>query len=86
MEEWVQERVWTTTAELERKVGQMFGQLSAQNRWIAQLSEMMGVPPSLTTPARGEAERETDDTFIPPPDFHPDIPPHSPSPPPLPSA
>jgi hypothetical protein len=63
----------------------MSSQLSVQRRWIAQLSDMMGVPPPSPTPVHGE-ELQTDDLFIPPSDVAPGIPPRSPSPPPPSSA
>jgi hypothetical protein len=81
IEERVQERVRTKTADLEWKVTEMSSQLCVQRRWIAQISEMMGIPPLSTTAADGEAETEADATFIPPSNVYPGIPSRSPSPP-----
>jgi hypothetical protein len=79
VEDRVQERVRTATAELERKVVMMSGQFSVQQRWIAQISEMMGIPPPSTTATDGEAKTEGDATFIPPLEVNLGIPPCSPS-------
>jgi hypothetical protein len=52
------------------------------------MSGKIGVPPPLATQVHGKAEHETNDTFIPPPDFHQGVVlhPRSRSPPPPPSA
>jgi hypothetical protein len=80
-----EELVRRRTAELERKVVEMSGQICVQQRLIAQIWERMGIPPPSTTGADDESETQEDATFIPPPDVTPGVPHRSRSPPPPPS-
>jgi hypothetical protein len=70
----VEERVKVIRDEFKRRMGEMIGQLSACIGWIAHISEKIGVPLPSTTQVQREAEAETIDAYIPPPDFHPSIP------------